>query len=225
MRRTDEITTTRAAALLFVGRGSPQVVLTALVVSIVLRFTFGPITVADVVVIVMTVAMIGVVEWFVHRTLLHAAEQSWTSRRLGLGRRHRTHHLDPPDVDHLLLRGVDAGLVVVGLVAASAVWVVLLTALLRVGGLASPTLAPVVTASATGLAALCHYEWTHLLVHTRYRPRSRYYARLARNHRLHHFRNEAYWYGVTTNVGDRLLGTLPVDRDAVAMSGTARALR
>lgn len=224
MWRTDEITTKRDAALLFAGRGSPRVIVTALAVSIVLRLSLGQMTFADVVVIVVTFAMIGVVEWFVHRSLLHAAERSWTSRWLGLGRRHRTHHLDPLDVEYLLLRGVDAVLAVVALVAATAIWVSILTAALRVGGLPSPTLAPVVTASAAALVALCHYEWTHLLVHTRYRPRSRFYGRRARNHRLHHFRNEAYWFGVTTNVGDRLLGTLPADRD-VAMSGTARKLR
>ena len=74
-----------------------------------------------------------------------------------------------------------------------------------------------------GLLALAHYEWVHLLVHSKYRPTSRYYAHLDRNHRLHHFRNERYWLGVTVDVGDRLARTLPVDRDAVPMSDTVRA--
>jgi sterol desaturase/sphingolipid hydroxylase (fatty acid hydroxylase superfamily) len=75
-----------------------------------------------------------------------------------------------------------------------------------------------------GLVALLHYEWVHLLVHSRYRPRSRYYSRLAKNHRLHHFRNESYWLGVTIDTGDRLARTLPADRSAVPLSETARTL-
>ena len=72
--------------------------------------------------------------------------------------------------------------------------------------------------------ALGHYEWTHLLVHTRYRPKSRYYKRLARNHRRHHFRNEDYWMGITSNLGDRMFGTYPKDSKSVPLSDTARTL-
>ena len=78
-------------------------------------------------------------------------------------------------------------------------------ALLADGAVAAPWLTAVVLAQ----VALAHYEWVHLLVHTRYRPRSRYYRRLARNHRLHHFRDERSWLGVTSNLGDRLLRTYP----------------
>ena len=72
--------------------------------------------------------------------------------------------------------------------------------------------------------ALGHYEWTHLLVHTRYRVKSRYYRRLARNHRRHHYRNEGYWMGITSNLGDRLFGTYPKDSAGVPLSDTARTL-
>ena len=61
-------------------------------------------------------------------------------------------------------------------------------------------------------------------MHTRYRPSSRLYARLARNHRLHHFRNERYWLGVTSNSGDRILRTLPRSKTDVPLSDTARTL-
>ena len=76
----------------------------------------------------------------------------------------------------------------------------------------------------TGRLALGHYEWVHLIVHTRYRPKGRYYRRLARNHRLHHFRNENYWLGITSNSGDRLLNTLPKHTTDVPLSDTARTL-
>jgi len=55
-------------------------------------------------------------------------------------------------------------------------------------------------------------------------PRTPYYQRLWRNHRLHHFRNEHFWYGVTRLEGDRLFGTAP-EVASVAVSPTARMLQ
>jgi sterol desaturase/sphingolipid hydroxylase (fatty acid hydroxylase superfamily) len=80
------------------------------------------------------------------------------------------------------------------------------------------------TAWLLAAAGLLHYEFVHLMVHTRYRPHTRYYRGLARHHRLHHFRNERYWLGVTSNSGDRLMRTLPADRGDVPLSDTARTL-
>jgi len=62
----------------------------------------------------------------------------------------------------------------------------------------------------------------HLLVHTRYRPRTALYRRLWRNHRLHHFKNERLWFGVTMLGGDRLLGTAA---DPAAVSARASTRR
>jgi len=48
------------------------------------------------------------------------------------------------------------------------------------------------TMIATVVAAFA-YEWVHYLTHTSYRPRTAFYRRMWRNHRLHHFKNEHYW--------------------------------
>ena len=80
-----------------------------------------------------------------------------------------------------------------------------------------------VTAVLTGYVAVGIYEWTHFLIHTAYRPRSRYYRTIWRNHRLHHFKNERYWHGITQNLSDRVLGTNP-DQSTVRRSRTARTL-
>jgi len=90
--------------------------------------------------------------------------------------------------------------------------------------LGAPLLATYLTALLAAYVTLAHYEWTHLLVHTRYRPKNRYYKRLEANHRLHHYRNEHYWLGVTSNLGDRVLRTLPNDKSDVPLSDTARTL-
>jgi hypothetical protein len=44
-----------------------------------------------------------------------------------------------------------------------------------------------------------------------------------RSHRLHHYRNERYWFGVTNPVADHVFGTHP-DEDAVPPSRTATTL-
>ena len=68
------------------------------------------------------------------------------------------------------------------------------------------------------------YEWTHYLVHTDYKPRSRAYKAVWRHHRLHHFKNENYWLTVTTaHTADRLFGTDP-DPATVPTSPTAKNL-
>jgi sterol desaturase/sphingolipid hydroxylase (fatty acid hydroxylase superfamily) len=72
-------------------------------------------------------------------------------------------------------------------------------------------------------ALLAIYEWCHFLIHTPYRPRGWYYRSIWRGHRLHHFKNEHYWFGVTSTLGDHLLRTAP-EQSTVKKSGTARTL-
>ena len=68
------------------------------------------------------------------------------------------------------------------------------------------------------------YEWTHYLIHSDHRPRTRAYRAVWRNHRLHHYKNEHYWFTVTTaGTADRLFGTYP-DPETVPTSPTAKNL-
>jgi sterol desaturase/sphingolipid hydroxylase (fatty acid hydroxylase superfamily) len=75
----------------------------------------------------------------------------------------------------------------------------------------------------TGYVLVGVYEWTHFLIHTGHRPRSRYYRSIWRNHLLHHYKNEHFWHGITNTVSDRLLGTYR-DQAEVPRSPTARTL-
>ena len=70
---------------------------------------------------------------------------------------------------------------------------------------------------------LLTYEWTHYLIHTNYKPKRRYYKHLWRNHRLHHYRNEHYWFGVTRHTRRQAARTSPKKSD-VPVSPTARTL-
>ena len=217
--RSDELATKRAIWRAFRTSPSGRVILPVVAASLCARVLVGEWGRGDLAVVGAVAVATGPVEWFIHKYLLHATPEAWTSRRLGTGSGHREHHIDPPELRWLLLRSIDAAVFLVLLGLVTLVWAPLLT--LLVGGEVWPSLLTAFTVTAAGLG---HYEWTHLLVHTRYRPRSRFYARLARNHRRHHYRNEAHWLGVTSNLGDRLLRTYPASAGAVPLSGTARTL-
>jgi sterol desaturase/sphingolipid hydroxylase (fatty acid hydroxylase superfamily) len=68
------------------------------------------------------------------------------------------------------------------------------------------------------------YEWCHYLIHTDYKPKTRIYKVIWRHHRLHHYKNEHYWFTVVSaNTADRVLRTSP-DPATVPTSPTAKNL-
>ena len=206
----DGPTTLRAAARYFWTRPSPRVIATYLGVLLVARAVLARWTWIDLVPPVGVLLLEPFTEWVIHVVVLH-----WRPRHLGghtidlyAARKHRRHHATPRDLSivfvpfRLLLLQVPV-LIVLGVI-------VLPT---RIG----------LTLGASAMAMLLTYEWTHFLVHAPYVPRSAWYRTRWRIHRLHHYRNEHYWYGVTTFVGDRALGTYP-DKGEVELSETVRDL-
>jgi len=133
---------------------------------------------------------------------------------------HRLHHEDPHNLNTIVFAPSEAvamlAVVVPAVVAAICGLISLFTAAVPLG--------TAVTAVLTAYVLVLAYEWTHYLIHTAYRPRSRYYRSIWRTHRLHHFKNERYWHGITNTVSDRVLGTFPDQRD-VPRSPTAKSLR
>ncbi len=150
-------------------------------------------------------------EWLIHVFILHAKPRVVFGRTLDfqVPRAHRAHHRDPWNYQILFipLRAFIYSLPLLVLL-----WLALM-----------PTTALALTGIAGHLALALHYEWIHLLIHTRVQPRTAAYRRLWRNHRLHHFKNERYWFGVTRLGADRLLRTDP-EPEAVTISKTARTL-
>ena len=150
------------------------------------------------------------VEWTTHVFVLHARPLTVRGREVDLyaARKHRRHHADPRNLEILAMPV--GGLVVLSLLVA-------LVSLLLDGAAARLTLAATAAVLALG------YEWLHFLIHTDVPPRSRAYKRLHRHHRLHHFRNENYWFGVTNPLGDVVLRTNPA-KDDVPLSPTVKAI-
>jgi len=201
----------RDAFHIFTHQRSARAITGMLLVVIAARLAVGGFTGWDMAMMGLLVVLQPFSEWVIHVGVLH-----WRPRRLGrltldtqLAREHRAHHQAPHDPRYwyIPLRGGLLGYwFSVGLVA-----------------LIMPTLGLWLSfvLGTTALALL--YEWTHYLCHSSYRPKGRLYKTLWRHHRLHHFKNEHYWMGVTNHLGDRVLGTIPEPKE-VETSPTCRDL-
>ncbi|SUA79071.1 Fatty acid hydroxylase superfamily [Nocardia otitidiscaviarum] len=215
----DEAASARRAKLslpdafrVFVRQPSPWIIAALFVTALAARIAVGDWRITDALVPVVMLALFPLVEWLIHVCVLH-----WRPRRIGrltvdslLARKHREHHRDPRDIPLIFIPWQ------------TFLW--LIPALVTIAALVFPRpglgLTFLVVLALLGL----NYEWTHYLVHTDYQPSGRLYRAVRRNHRLHHFKNEHYWFTVTTSgTADRMLRTYP-DPGATPNSPTAKAL-
>jgi hypothetical protein len=216
-----EVTSLGRARREFLRKESPWAIGAAILVLAVLRVLVGEVTWRDAAAVAAMVATYPFGEWAIHVYLLHAKPLRIRNRKVETmaARAHRAHHEEPNDLDMVLLYWWQAAflmlLAVPFTVGLGALIVTLLAGPVPLGALVSAALA--------GCCMIFLYEWTHFLIHTAYRPRSATYMAVWRNHRLHHFKNEHFWHGVTNNVSDKVLGTNPDQRD-VSKSKTARTL-
>lgn len=219
-RRGDRPLTLRDCLRSFLRRPSPPLLLSAVALMLALRLAQGEWTWRDAVMALGLVAVTPFIEWTIHVYLLHCPPLKVLGLRIELpsAREHRLHHADPSLLEELLLPiyGVLIFLPAIAFVN----WALSFPIHLLLGG---PRLAYATTGALTAYVILCSYEWVHYLIHTPYRPRSVWYRAIWRNHRLHHYKNERYWFGVTSTIGDRVIGTAPDQRE-VPRSETARAL-
>ncbi|KPB06098.1 sterol desaturase family protein [Bacillus sp. CHD6a] len=79
-------------------------------------------------------------------------------------------------------------------------------------------------AFASGLMMMLFiYEWKHYVAHRPIKPRTKFGKWVKKTHILHHFKNENFWYGVSTPFVDVLFGTLKNEKE-VETSKTAKDL-
>lgn len=199
------------AAREFFRHPSPKALVPAAATAVAARVALGRWTRRDATAAAGIVAAEPFVEWIVHVGVLHWRPKSVGGRRIDplLSRKHRAHHRDPRDAELVFVPKPVVPKVVAGIVGLNVL-------VLRDRRLA-------MTGIATSLTALAAYEWTHFLIHSSYRPRHGIYRAAWRSHRLHHYRNERYWFGVVTPVSDQVLGTYPA-KDEVPPSATAKTL-
>lgn len=220
-RWTRDVKTLAAARREFARKRSPWMILGAFALLAIARVVVGAFSWRDGVAVVAMLVVYPFAEWAIHVYLLHMRPVRIAGRTIEppAARDHREHHEQPNDLSIILLAPKELAQLLF-----LAVPVVVGIGALVVGLIAGPVpLGAALSAALAGYAAIFVYEWTHFLIHTAHRPRSRYYRAIWRNHRLHHFKNEHYWHGITNNVSDRVLGTNPGARD-VPKSATARTL-
>jgi hypothetical protein len=219
--RSGEVKTLGGAWRSFLRKESPWVLGAGIVALLIVRILVGDVTWRDAAAVALMLGIYPFGEWAIHVYLLHAKPVKIQGRKFETvaARAHRAHHGDPNDLDMVLLYWWQAAFLMLFAVPLT-VAVGALIATLIAGNV---PLGAMITAAIAGYCMVFVYEWTHFLIHTAYRPRSRAYKTVWRNHRLHHFKNEHFWHGITNNVSDRVLGTNPAARE-VAKSKTARTL-
>jgi hypothetical protein len=191
---------------------SPWMISAALLVALGWRIGEGGWRLSDLWGPVVLVAMFPVLEWVIHVFILH-----WRPRKIAgvkidseLARDHRRHHTDPRDIPLVFIPWRSLIGVIIGYFAISL--------------LAFPRLGQGLTFMLALATIGLWYEWTHYLIHSDYKPRGRVYKAVWRNHRLHHYKNEHYWFTVTSSgTADRLFRTYP-DPAGVKTSATAKNL-
>jgi hypothetical protein len=211
LQAPDSPRTLAEAARVFVRHGSPRFLLFVTASSIAARLALGSWTAWDAAVCAGIYALWPVQEWLIHVFLLHF-EPIRVGRRtfdFAIPIEHRAHHRDPWNLDILFIP-------VQGFLIAVPVLLLIFVGLM-------PTAELALTGLTFHLLMSLRYEWVHFLVHTRYRPRTERFRCLWRSHRLHHCKNEHYWFGVTMLSGDRLLRTAP-DPATVPLSETCRTI-
>ncbi|KAA0024674.1 sterol desaturase family protein [Antrihabitans cavernicola] len=196
----------------FLRHPTPWMLGATVVVAVAARIIAGDWQWTDALVPVVIVASFPFVEWLIHVCILH-----WRPRTVAgitidplLSRKHREHHVDPRNVPLIFIPWPVL------------LWLIPLLTLIAI--FAFPRIGLGLTYLGTIAVIGCIYEWTHYLIHSDYQPKTRLYKAIRRNHRLHHFKNEHYWFSVTTSgTADRVLHTAP-DPETVAKSPTAKNL-
>ena len=159
-----------------------------LVAALTGRIIIGDWQITDALVPAVMLAVFPFFEWIIHVFILH-----WRPRHIGaltidplLAREHRKHHVNPRSIPLIFIP------------AKALVWVLPLAVAIAL--LAFPRLGLGLTYLVFVTVLVLVYEWIHYLIHSDYKPKSSVYKAIWRNHRQHHFKNEHYWYTVTSQV-------------------------
>jgi hypothetical protein len=195
---------------IFASHLSPLLIMAITAVVVVARIAVGDWRWQQLLIVAAVFAVQPFVEWTTHVWILHAKPRRLLGREVDLyvAKKHRRHHADPRNLEILAMP--IPGLITFSLVTTGV-------------ALLMSNVADRLTLGATAAVLMLGYEWIHFLIHTDYKPRSAAYRKLYQGHRLHHFRNENYWYGVSRRFGDQVLGTNP-SKEQVPLSPTVKAL-
>lgn len=197
----------------FLAHPNAWLLITTLLVVLVGRILVGSVSAWVLVIVAAVIAGQPFQEGLIHVYVLH-----WKPRKLGPfvldfepAKRHRHHHIDPWDLPMVF---ISHGTLWFAVMVHMVLWLSVMPSL------ASLSLSAMSSVTTMGL----FYEFHHYVIHTTYKPKTQFFKRMTKRHRLHQFKNEHYWHGVTLSQGDALMGTLPRHQRDVLTSPTARDL-
>jgi sterol desaturase/sphingolipid hydroxylase (fatty acid hydroxylase superfamily) len=134
-------------------------------------------------------------EYALHRWVLHARFLYKSPLTAKVWKRiHYDHHQNPHDLS-VLFGALYTTLAPIFLLSLPLGWLV--------GGISAGF-----AALATALIAFAAYEFVHCVQHLPVTPKSAWLRELKKRHLAHHFHSEQGNYGITSNLWDRLMGTL-----------------
>lgn len=161
--------------------------------------------------IVAVLVLYPLVEYLVHRYVLHAKFLYKSPLTAKVWKRiHYDHHQNPNDLS-VLFGALYTTLPTILIITLPLGW--------AFGGAAGAF-----AALTTGLLVFTVYEFCHCVQHLPFTPKSMWLRDIKKRHLAHHFHNEQGNYGITSGVWDRLLGTLYEHRRDVSRSLTAHNL-
>lgn len=156
-------------------------------------------------------ALVPFIEYFTHKYVLHMPQPQNPDKHrfwaLIANRVHYLHHQDPKKVEHIF---AEIWMTLPALFVDTALfwlftWDLGMTAVLLT----------------TLVGYFMLYEWTHFIAHyDGYTPKNAYGRFLKKYHLWHHYKNEDYWYGITSPIADWLFAKWP-DPHAIPASGMA----
>lgn len=185
------------------------IVMGGVLIALAAVVSYRELTWLNIAVFLIGMAAFMVSEYMTHRFLFHLKTPKNALALKFLKRLHYDHHTHPNDLKLLFLP-------VWYSLPNLAVFAVLF---FLVTGMLNTTLA-----FGTGLVCmLLIYEWKHYIAHRPIQPTTKLGRWNKRMHLLHHYKNENYWYGVSTPFVDVLFGTLK-DEKTVPTSATVKDL-
>lgn len=181
----------------FARQASPQILLLTSIGFLSARIAIGGWRVADLIIALVIPLSWHIQERLLHEYLLHL--KAWRFLRWRLLKRvsehHRRHHLDPWRAATLFIT--------------TSAYLFNVPAVFGVLFAIARDVRIALTGSFAYFFTLLCFEWVHLLIHTSYVPRSNWYRRRWWNHRLHHFKDSRYWFGITSPMWDGVLDSRP----------------
>ena len=145
-----------------------------------------------------TIAIFPFYEYALHRFVLHNRTLYKHPLTADVWKRiHYDHHQDPNRLD--VLFGSPSNTLL-------AVFAPSLPVGYLIGGWSAA-----LAAAALALMLFAFYEFCHCVQHLNYVPGSAWLRRIKKHHMAHHFHNETGNFGITSNLVDRMVGTLYED--------------